>query len=112
MSSAAPAAGRVDRADDDDVEVVARHGAGMERLQVVGGDRGDALQRAFRRPAIGMVAEQRLRPEPAGDLVRIGFRLPQARQHLAADALHRLGVEARLVDREAEELEGLVRVLR
>ena len=110
VSIAARGLGRVDRADDDDMEIVARHRARVERLEVVGGDRRDAFDRAFARAAIGMVAEERLRPEPP----TISFGSDSACRRFAVIwprmRVDRLGVEARLVDRHAEELEGLVLV--
>ena len=39
----------VDGADDDDVQIVARHGAGVEGLEVLGGELGDALRQCPRR---------------------------------------------------------------
>ena len=71
---------RVDVADRRDLEPVARQHAAHEAAQVFGGDERNGFQRAVGRPAVGMVGECRLPPQPAGDVVRVGGLAPQRRR--------------------------------
>ena len=107
-----PAASALEIADDADGQLLAREHAPGVGLQIVGRDGGDGLGRALRGPAIGMIGKRR-RPEAAvGDFVRIGAGAAQFGEQLAADALDRLGVEARRGQREAQQGHGLVEILR
>ena len=74
---------------------VAGEVAGDKGAAVVGGDRGHALGRAAGRAAIGMAGEGRGEPGARGEIVGVGLAPAQVGQDLAADALDRLGVEAR-----------------
>ncbi len=100
----------VDRPDEHDVEIVAGDRAPVERPEIIGGDLAHAFERPLHRPCVGVRAEERLREDPACNLVRVGLVLPEVRHRLPADALHRLRVEARLSDCDAEEIEGLVEI--
>ena len=52
------------------------------------------------------------RPLLGGDAVGVAGRIGEARQQLAAHALDGVGVEARLAERQRQQLDGLVAVLR
>jgi hypothetical protein len=53
-----------------------------------------------------MVRKRRLPPGLAGDVVRIGGFLAQRSHDLGAAALDRIGIEARLVEREPQKLDA------
>ena len=82
-----------------------------ERAQVGGLEPGDALQRAAHRSAVGLPGERGLEPGQARQIVGVLGAAPQARLDLMADALDRLGVEARLDQRQAQQLEGAAAML-
>ena len=63
----------VDGADDGDLEVVASEGLGAERLQIVDGDRRDAVGGAVDGVAVGMVGERRLAQRLAGKPVGVAL---------------------------------------
>ena len=101
----------VDRADDHDHQFIARDAAlgGVNEIGPL--DARKTLERAFGRLAIGMVGERLRPPSAAGDRSGIVRVVAQARVHVLAHALERLLVEARRVDREAQEFGGAVEVL-
>ena len=80
-------------------------------MEVAVRDRGHGLLGAVDRAAVGMVGEGRGGERLPGDRVGILGIAPEVDQELAADALDRLGIEAGLVERQAQQLEGLVLVL-
>jgi hypothetical protein len=98
----------VDVADRGDLEVAAREHAVHIGPEIVGGDGGDGFQRAVGRLAIGMVRESGLPPCPRGDAVRIGRLAPQLGNDLRAHAVDCVGVEARLVEREPQQVDALI----
>ena len=58
-----------------------------------------------------MAGKGRAPPQAGGDIVRVGGLAPQSRQHLGADALDRILVEARRIEREAHQLKAFVLAL-
>ena len=65
---------------------------------------GTDFQRAVGRPPIRMIRECRLPPQPRADVVRARGLALERRHHLRADALHRLGVEARRGERQLQQI--------
>ena len=71
--------------------------------------RGTDVERAVGRTAIGMIRETPCATSAGWRCsFGIGGLAPQPRQDLLADALDRVGVEARLVQREPQQVEALV----
>ncbi len=101
----------VDVADDRNGELVAREHATHVVAQIGGGDARHRFQRALAFAAIGVAGKGGAPPTAAGETVRIGGIAPQARQLLPAHALDRIGIEARLGQRQVQKIEGLVAVL-
>ena len=102
---------RGDVAGDTDRQVVLGEALGQETPKIVDLERGDALDRAPNRPAIGMTGKRGLEPGETGDIVGILCPPPQARLDLIADSLDRFGIEPRLDQRQPQELEGALPVL-
>ena len=63
-------------------------------------------ERAVARTAVGMARKRGAPPRPVGDAARIGGLAPQPGQDLLAHAADRVGVEARLVEREPQQVEA------
>ena len=82
----------------------------MVGQEVVAGDRLDALHRPLRRPAVGVAGVGLLEEALARHRARVVLLVAQPGDHLAAHALDRVRVEARLGERQPKQLEGLVRV--
>ena len=100
----------IDRADGGDLLAPVGDHPGVQVADVLPGDRGDALDRAARRMAVG-VARKRLGEEAArGHDAGIVLLVAQPGDGLGAHALDRVLVEARRGQGEAQEREGLVGV--
>ncbi len=80
-------------------------------VQIGGGDALHGIERAKRLAPVRMVGEGDLPPAAAGETAGIGDLAPQRRHFLAAHALQRIGIEARLGQRQPQQIEGLVAML-
>ena len=102
---------RVDIADRRDFEPIAGHHLAQIGPQVVNGNRRNRGQRAVGRTAIRVVRKRSMPPRAACDRARIGGFSAQRRQNLVANAAHGVGVEARLIEREPQQIEALILTL-
>ncbi len=101
----------VDRADDGDDELIAREQP-LRRHDKIGPlDQRQRFERAVGRLAIRMARKGVRPPGLRRDRIRIVGVVPQSRVGVLADANERLLVEARLIDRKAQEFGGAVEVL-
>ena len=96
----------VDGSDHADLQRIAREEALAEVFEIVARDRRQALQGPVGRPAIGMAGISRLEEGLARHRVRIVHLVPDARFDLRAHPLQRLGVEPRLLQAQAQHVEG------
>ncbi len=101
---------RIDIADHRDLQPVTREHALDVAAQIVGGDGRHRLQRAAALHGVGVIGESCFPPAPARDAVGARGLAAQAGENLRADALQRLGVEARGSHGQLEQAEGFVAV--
>ena len=111
LSSRPTRLSRVDGADDRDLDAAAGDDRPMHGDEIVARDRRHALGRAGGRAAIGMAGEALLEEAARRHDAGIVLLVAQARDGLRAHALDGILIEARLGEREAQQLESLVRML-
>ncbi len=109
-SSSAPASPASMSPTMRDLQLVAREHVAHIGLEIVGGDRGNDLERAVRPAGRRDGRETRL-PTSAGWRCSFGLVVSRRRprQHLAAHALDVVGVEARRGQRQPQQVERLRR---
>ena len=100
----------VDVADGDDLQRVLGEDALAVALEIVVPDGGDGLFGAVGGTRVGVPLEGQRIPLVLRDLVGVAGGVDEAGDELLADALDRVGLEVRLVERELEELGGVVAV--
>ncbi len=83
-----------------------------EGLEVGGADGGQAFRVAIDGVGIGMIAEIDAVEAVGGDRGGIARVLRDGLEHLCAHALDRIGVEARMPERQRDEAEGVPRLRR
>src|SRR3546814_5541249 len=96
---------RRDVADHADEEAVAPETLRDDAAQILDGDARDGGFSAAGRPGVDMLAIHQPAQHAPGDVVGIFCLARQAGDDLAADALDRLLVEARLGQRQTQQLE-------
>ena len=102
--------GRIDVADHRDHQLVAGEHAVDIGLEIVARDSGNRLQRALDRAAIRVALEGEPVPGERGDRFGIVLVEFEAGEDLGADALDRVGIEARLGEGEPRQVEHRVLV--
>ena len=111
LSSSGPSVARIDIADHADLQFVAREYAADIGLEIVARNQRNRFERAVERTSIGMIRKRRAPPQTVADIVRVRGFAPQRRQHLLAIAFDRVGIEARRVEREPQQLEAFVHLV-
>ena len=101
----------IDVADHGDPQRILGDVAADILLQIGDLDGRHALERAGRRPAVGMIAESELEELAAGQRGRIGRFAAQVRDDLGADAFDVLRLEPRRGQRHPQQIVGFVLVV-
>ena len=100
----------IDVADHGDRELVAGKHAPQIAMQIVAGDGGDGGLGALDRASIRVIAEGETIPGKRSDLLGVVLVELQSGDDLAAHALDRIRIEARLRHGETQQLERLILV--
>ena len=99
---------RIDRADDRDLQIVAPEKPRAQSLDVGSPEPVQRFEIAAQRPAVDMPGKSRFAIGLGDHGVRVLRLALEARHDLSAHTRDRLFLEARLVDREAQQLEAVV----
>ncbi len=103
---------RRDIADGNHLEIAAREDPLAIGLEILARDRLHGLGRALGGPRVGMAGKRHREPLLGRHLLGIAIRVDEVGEQLAADAFDRIRVEARLGERQLEQLRRFCAVLR